>query len=99
MNFDKYRSKWKSKQRARALMHMIGSECAYLFDSATQDERKDVTLLIAHVESNVAPKTNACLERFTDDQLVRAPSEDVCPRVKPNHQASVYLKTLLTSLL
>ena len=77
IELDNSRTKWSAEKQAKALIQLIGPECAYLVDNATEEERKDVDLLIALITANVLPKTNECFERFLYKQLVRQPQEDV----------------------
>ncbi|KAE8738133.1 hypothetical protein FOCC_FOCC016393 [Frankliniella occidentalis] len=75
--FDAARSAWTPENKAKALMHFIGLDCAYLFESALAATKKDIVLLTAHIDEQVKPVTNACFERYQFRKLVRKEGEDI----------------------
>lgn len=75
--FDPTRAAWKTEEKARALMHFIGLECAYLYETATAAIKNDVEALKAHIDQQVKPVTNDCFERYLFRQMVRRPGEDI----------------------
>ncbi|KAK3918580.1 Retrovirus-related Pol polyprotein from transposon 17.6 [Frankliniella fusca] len=75
--FDAARATWSTENKAKALMHFIGLECAYLNETVLPATKKDHVALIAHIDEQVKPDTNACFERFQFKKLVRKPGEDI----------------------
>ncbi|KAK3907935.1 UPF0313 protein [Frankliniella fusca] len=77
ITFNEVRSAWSKENQAKALMHLIGIDCAYLYETATAAVKKDPDELKKHITGILKPVTNDCFERFTFKQMVRKEGEDV----------------------
>lgn len=77
ITFNETRSAWSKENQAKALMHLIGLDCAYLFESATVATKKDPDLLRKFISDKVKPVTNECFERYMFKQMRRRDGEDV----------------------
>ena len=77
IELDVSRCRWNAEKKASALVLLIGHECAYLHEDAEEDVKKDVALLIMHIDNKVKPETKSCLARFMFKQYRREPNEDL----------------------
>lgn len=71
------RAAWSKEKQASVMMHFLGLDCAYLYDTATAAVKKDPELLKKHISDRVKPVTNDCFERFLFKQIARKPGEDI----------------------
>ncbi|KAK3930828.1 hypothetical protein KUF71_024185 [Frankliniella fusca] len=77
VELDATRSRWNPEKQAKAMMRLIGPDCAYLYSNATEEQKSTVAGLTEVIDANVLPKTNECFERFLYNQIARQPGEDI----------------------
>ncbi|KAK3911866.1 hypothetical protein KUF71_004546 [Frankliniella fusca] len=77
VTFNETRAAWSKEKQASALMHFIGLDCAYLYETATAAVKRDPDLLKDHISNIVKPVTNDCFERYLFKTFSRKEGEDV----------------------
>ncbi|KAK3913123.1 Lysylphosphatidylglycerol biosynthesis bifunctional protein LysX [Frankliniella fusca] len=77
VTFNETRAAWSKEKQASALMHFIGLDCAYLYETATAAVKRDPDLLNDHISNIVKPVTNDCFERYLFKTFSRKEGEDV----------------------
>lgn len=77
IDLDNTRAAWSEVRKVEALCHLIGPECQYLCENATQAQKGSLDAMYALIEENLKPQTNQCFERFKLKKMHRFPGEDV----------------------